>query len=103
MISLTAVIRCKAGAVETVLAALVAVGEHVRASEPGTLGYTVIRSSDDPGLLLTQELFVDRASMDAHNAGEGSKAFFAAADGLLDDVAMHIGETVLCVAPPRRD
>ena len=91
VVNLTAVIRCRPGQAEAVLQALTAVGHSARANEPGTLGYVVVRSGSDPDLLLTQERFRDRAAMEAHNAGGGSKAFFAATDGLLADVTIHVG------------
>lgn len=94
MVSLTAVIRCKPGQAEAVLKALLAVGEHVRAHEPGTVDYTVVRSTSDPSVLVTQERFTDEAAMTAHNEGPGSKAFFASTEGLLDDVAVYIGDVV---------
>ena len=97
MVSLTAIIRCQADAVETVQGALFAVGDYVKANEPGTLGYAVIRSSDDPAILITQERFTDAAAMQAHNDGPGSQAFFAATKGLLAEVTIHIGEVVLSV------
>ncbi len=97
MVSLTAIIRCKPDAVETVQKALIAVGHYAKAHEPGTLGYVVIRSTDDPTVLITQERFADAAAMALHNEGAGSKAFFAAAEGLLADVAIHVGDVVVAV------
>ena len=91
-VNLTALIRCKPGAAPAVLAALVEVGAFVKAKEPGTLSYTVIRSSDDESLLVTQERFRDHAAMLTHNDGAGSKAFFAAAKDLLAEVTIVIGE-----------
>ena len=91
-VNLTALIRAKPGAAEAVLGALIEVGDYVKANEPGTLGYTVIRSSDDESLLVTQERFRDHAAMLAHNDGAGSKAFFAAAKDLLAEVTIVIGE-----------
>lgn len=98
MINLTAVIRCKLDSVDTVLRALVAVGDYAEAHEPGTLGYRVIRATENPTVLVTQERFKDRDAMDIHNNGEGSKTFFAAAEGLLDSVDVHIGEEVVDLA-----
>ena len=92
MVNLTAIIRCKAGQTDTVLKALVGVGTYAKANEPGTLDYRVIRSFDEADVLLTQERFKDHAAMEAHNSGAGSKAFFAASDGLLENVTIHIGE-----------
>ena len=94
MMNLTAVIRCKADSVDTVLHALVAVGDYAKVHEPGTLGYRVIRSTDDPTVLITQERFKNRDALNAHNEGVGSKTFFAAAEGLLEHVDVYIGEEV---------
>lgn len=92
MMRLTAIIRCKPDAVDAVLAALKAVGDYARTHEPDTVAYAVTRSADDPTVLVTHERFRTAAAMQAHNEGEGSKAFFAAAEGLLEDVAVHTGE-----------
>jgi quinol monooxygenase YgiN len=97
MVSLTAIIRCKPDTAETVLRALMAVGDFVKDHEPGTLGYVVIRSTDDPLVLITQERFVDAAAMQAHNDGAGSKVFFAVAKDLLVDVSIHIGDVMQAV------
>ena len=94
-VNLTALIRCKPRAHDTVLNALLDVGAYVKANEPGTLGYTVVRSDADENLLVTQERFRDRAAMVAHNEGPGSKAFFAAAQHLLEEVTIVTGEEVL--------
>ncbi len=94
MNSLTAVIRCKPGTVDAVLAALIAVGHYAKACEPGTLGYVVIRATDDPAVLITQERFKDPAAMKVHNEGAGSATFFAAAKDMLENVDLHVGEEV---------
>lgn len=91
-VNLTALIRCKPGAHDAVLKALLDVGAYVRAHEPGTLGYTVVQSDADDNLLVTQERFRDRDAMVAHNEGAGSKAFFAAAQDLLAEVTIVTGE-----------
>ena len=97
MVNLTAVIRCKAEHTETVLKALIAVGDYARLNEPGTLGYRVVQSADDPDLLITQEAFRDLEAMDAHNNGAGSKAFFAAAEGCLEQVDIYKGHEVFAL------
>ncbi|WP_131194809.1 putative quinol monooxygenase [Lichenihabitans psoromatis] len=101
MVSLMAIIRCKPGSVETVLGALLAVGDYVKAHEAGTLDYVVIRSTDDPSILITQERFADAAAMTAHNDGDGSKAFFSATIGLLGEVTVHVGDVVNAVSAKR--
>lgn len=82
--TLTAIIRAKPGAEDRVRAALLRVGDFVRAEEPGTLDYFVAQDPGDRARFTTYERFVDAAAMTAHNEGEGSKAFFAEAGGLLE-------------------
>ncbi len=97
VVCLTAVIHCRPGTVEAVEEALVAVGVFVAAHEPGTLDYRVIRADGGAPVLITHERFRDRAALEAHNAGEGSKAFFAATAGLLGDVTVLVGDEVSSV------
>lgn len=87
MQTLTAIIRAKAGHEAEVRAALIKVGEYVRAHEPDTLGYSVAQDPDDPRLFTTYEQFTDKAAMDRHNSGAGSTEFFAVAGPLLDGPA----------------
>ena len=91
---LTAIIPCRAETIEAVEAALMAVGTFVAAHEPGTLGYRVVRIDGDAPVLVTHEHFRDRDSMRAHNEGAGSKAFFAATEGMLGDVTVLIGDEI---------
>ena len=84
MHTLTAIIRAKKGSEDTVRAELLKVGVFARDHEPGTIGFHVAQDPDDPCLFTTYERFEDRAAMDRHNSGAGSKGFFAAAGGLLD-------------------
>lgn len=90
MITLTAIIRCKSGGADRVRAALAAVGDFAAANEPGTLSFCVTEG-EAGGVFVTHERFLDRAAMEAHNEGAGSKGFFAATDGLLDGVDVVIG------------
>jgi quinol monooxygenase YgiN len=87
MFTLTAVLRAKPGHQDAVNAALLRVGEYVRAQEPETASFYVTQSADDPCVFVTHERFADRAAMDRHNAGAGSKGFFADAGHLLDGPA----------------
>ncbi|RST88338.1 antibiotic biosynthesis monooxygenase [Aquibium carbonis] len=93
MITLTAIIRCKPGSEDRVRAALVEVGAFVAANEPGTISFYVTEG-ETGGVFATHERFADREAMDAHNAGAGSKGFFAATDGLLDGVDVVIGREI---------
>lgn len=94
VVCLTAVIHCRPDTVAAVEKALLAVGHSVAAHEPGTFDYRVIRVDGDTPVLITHERFRDRAALQAHNDGPGSKAFFAATAGLLGDVTVLIGDEV---------
>lgn len=87
MFTLTAILRAKPGHQDAVKAALLRVGEYVRAQEPDTASFYVTQSADDPCVFVTHERFADRAAMDHHNNGAGSKGFFADAGHLLDGPA----------------
>jgi len=87
MFTLTAILRAKPGHEGEVKAALVKVGEHVRAHEPDTASFFVTQSANDPCVFVTHERFADQAAMDRHNDGAGSKGFFAEAGDLLDGPA----------------
>jgi quinol monooxygenase YgiN len=93
MISLTAIIRCKPGAEARVRAALAEVGEFASRHEPGTISFFVTEG-DVAGGFVTHERFADRQALETHNAGAGSKAFFAATEGLLEGVDVVIGREV---------
>ena len=93
MITLTAIIHCKPGSEDRIRAALLDVGDHARANEPGTVSFFVTEV-EGKGIFVTHERFADRAAMEAHNAGAGSKGFFAAADGHLESVDVHVGGEV---------
>ena len=83
MITLTAIIKAKAGHEEAVHQALLQSATNGAAAEPGTIGYHVGRSTDDPSTFATFERFVDQAAMDLHNATTG-KQFFSTVGDLLD-------------------
>lgn len=85
MITITALLRAKAGDEDRVLAALRRCAEDVRADEPGTLGFFVSQDLSDPRRFTTYERFVDEAAMERHNAGAASRRFFEAAGALLEE------------------
>ena len=91
-VCLTAIIPCRPGTVAEVEAALLAVGVAVAATEPGTLGYRVLRVDGDAPVLVTNERFRDRDALRAHNEGADSRAFFAATEGMLGEVTVLIGD-----------
>ena len=93
-VCLTAVIHCRPDTIDIVEKALIEVGDHVAKHEPGTLDYRVVRVNGDAPTLITHERFRDRAALEAHNEGPGSKAFFAATAGMLGDVMVLVGDEV---------
>lgn len=84
MLTITAVIRAKAGHEDVVERALRAVLAHVKAHEPGTLAYVVSRDSADPRVFTTFERFSDEAAMTRHNESEAVAEFVAATRDSLD-------------------
>ena len=95
MLSLTAIIRAKAGQEGAVERALLDMARHVAANEPGTVGYHVTRSEQDPTVFLTYERFRDRAAMELHNGSAALDAFVAATrDALAGPIEIHTGEEV---------
>ena len=90
MLTITAVIRARAGHEDVVEQALRAVIAAVKASEPGTLAYFVSRSRDDPSVFTTFERFEDEPAMTRHNDSQAVAAFVAATQGSLDGpVVLH--------------
>ncbi|MGJ5134097.1 MULTISPECIES: putative quinol monooxygenase [unclassified Bradyrhizobium] len=89
MITITAVIRAKAGHEATMRDALVAVAAHVAANEPETIGFFISQSETEPGLFTTYERFADKAAMDRHNGSAAVATFFGIAKLILD------GEVIL--------
>jgi quinol monooxygenase YgiN len=95
MLSLTAIIRAKAGQEGTVERALLDMARHVAANESGTVGYFVTRSDQDPTVFLTYERFNDRAAMELHNGSAALDAFVAATkDALAGPIEIHTGQEV---------
>ena len=84
MITITAVIRAKAGHEATMRDALVAVAAHVAANEPETIGFFISQSETEPGLFTTYERFADKAAMDRHNGSAAVATFFGIAKPILD-------------------
>ncbi len=89
MITITAVIRAKAGHEATMRDALVAIAAHVAANEPETIGFFISQSETEPGLFTTYERFADKAAMDRHNGSAAVATFFGIAKPILD------GEVIL--------
>jgi quinol monooxygenase YgiN len=95
MITITAIIRVKAGQHTAMREALLTVAAHAAANEPETIGFFISQSEDDPCLFTTYERFADKAAMDRHNGSPVVAAFFAIAKPLLDgDVTLVTSQEV---------
>jgi quinol monooxygenase YgiN len=95
MVSITAVIRCRAGHEDTMARALLDVAQYVRDAEPETRAFFVSRDTGDPRVFTTYERFTDTAAMNTHNSSAAVARFFATAKPLLDgEVVLHICEEV---------
>lgn len=57
---------------------------HVRANEPGTLTYTVHRSTGDPTVYLFYEVYRDQAAFAQHGGSPAMQSFFGAMPSILD-------------------
>ncbi len=92
MKSISAILRARPGAEDTLRAALLDVAAHVATNEPDTVGFFVSQDAGDPARFTTYERFTDTAAMDRHNGSEAVARFFAIAQPILD------GEVILVTA-----
>ncbi|KMO40378.1 antibiotic biosynthesis monooxygenase [Methylobacterium variabile] len=92
MKTISAILRARSGAEDTLRAALLDVAAHVAANEPDTVGFFVSQDEGDPTRFTTYERFADAAAMDRHNGSEAVARFFATAQPILD------GEVILVTA-----
>jgi quinol monooxygenase YgiN len=102
MQTLTAIIRARPGQEGAVRAALLRVGAFVQQHEPDTIGFFVAQDPADPCLFTTYERFTDRAAMDRHNAGAGSRGFFAEAGHLLEGTVTVVTAQEIFALPAGR-
>ena len=90
MITITAVIRARAGRETDLRDALADVARHAVREEPGTLGYFVSQGIEDRAIFTTYERFADEAAKDAHNSSDAVARFFAQAGDLIEgDTILH--------------
>ncbi|MFH6781102.1 MULTISPECIES: putative quinol monooxygenase [Methylobacterium] len=92
MKTISAILRARPGAEDTLRAALLDVAAHVAENEPDTVGFFVSQDAGDPTRFTTYERFADAAAMDRHNGSAAVARFFAIAQPILD------GEVVLVTA-----
>jgi quinol monooxygenase YgiN len=93
MITITAVIKAKSGHEGTMRDALMAVAANVAANEPGTIGFFISQSEDDPCVFTTYERFSDKAAMDRHNSSAVVATFFGIAKPILDGEVILVTST----------
>ena len=90
MITITAVIRAKAGREAALRDALLDVARHAEREEPGTLGFFVSQGIEDRAVFTTYERFADEAAKDAHNGSDAVARFFDRAGELIEgDAILH--------------
>jgi quinol monooxygenase YgiN len=95
MLTITAVIRAKAGQEQAMRQALLDVAKNVQDTEPNTISFFVSQDATDPQVFTTYERFVDREAMDAHNGSAAVARFFAIAKPIIDgDVVLVTAEEI---------
>lgn len=85
MISISAILRVKPGHETTMRDALLEMMESVKRDEPGTVGYFISQSIDEPQVFTTYERFIDRAAMERHNNSAAVAKVIKIADSILAD------------------
>lgn len=100
MITITAVIRARAGREAAPRDALLDVARHADREEPGTLGSLVLQGIEDRAVFTTHERFAAEAARDAHNGSDAVAWFFARAGELIEgDAILHICSELTVAAP----
>ncbi len=84
MITVVARIKVRSGCEADAERALLDMIEYVRASEPGTLRYTLHRAIGNPTQLLMYEQYADQAALDAHGTSTRIQQLFGTLGPLLD-------------------
>jgi quinol monooxygenase YgiN len=85
MISISAILRVKPGHEAKMRDALIEMIESVKRDEPGTVGYFISQSIDEPQVFTTYERFIDRTAMDRHNNSAAVAKVIKIADSILAD------------------
>lgn len=90
MITITAIIRAKAGQADNLKQALLAVADNVAENEPDTVGFFICRDSTDPMIFTTYERFTSEQAKNFHNNSDAVSVFFDQADALIEGpVILH--------------
>jgi len=92
MMTVIAKLKVKAGSEATFEQHAQKMIAHVKTNEPGTLIYTLNRSTSDPTTFVFYEIYADQAAFAAHGGSEPMQQFFGAVGTLLDgraDIHMY--------------
>jgi quinol monooxygenase YgiN len=84
MLTVIAKIKVKADKAETFEAEAQKMLAHVRANEPGTLTYTLHRSTADATTYVFYEVYENQAAFAQHGGSPAMAAFFGAMNGVVD-------------------
>ena len=84
MLTVIAKIKVKADKAETFEAEAKKMIAHVKANEPGTLTYTLHRSTADATTYVFYEVYQDQAAFAQHGGSPAMQAFFGAMRGIVD-------------------
>jgi len=90
-VAVTARVKAKEGRAEELIAPFGALLEQVE-DEPGTLLYTVNRSTDDPNLFWVYELYTDSDAFTAHSRSEAMRAAGPVLGELIAESELNVGE-----------
>ena len=90
-VAVTARVRAKEGRAEELIAAFGVLLEQAE-SEPGTLFYAVIRSTDDPHLFWVYELYTDGDAFAAHSGSDAMAAAGPVLGELIAESELIVGE-----------
>ena len=84
MLTVIAKIKAKPDQGATFEAAATKMLAHVKANEPGTLTYTLHRSTADATTYVFYEVYQDQAAFAQHGGSPAMQAFFGAMKGVVD-------------------
>ena len=93
-VAIVARVTVRDGKADAYVAALAALLEQAE-KEPGTLLYAVHRSTDDPNVFWTTEVYADEAAFAAHGASDVHAAAAPVFTELIAAADVMVGETVM--------
>ena len=93
-VAITARVTVREGRADEYVAAFAPLLEQAE-KEPGTLLYAVHRSTDDPNVFWTTEVYADDAAFAAHSASDVHAAAAPVFTELIAAADVMVGETVM--------